>query len=166
MTTTSITGLIGSETSACKRHAFDRQAKARALGHDAGMARHHDAELAAGDGPLGRVDPGNAPVFPPHTRHLGLLDDVHPHVRTGPRIAPGDRVMARGAAARLPQRAQNRVARPVEVDDRAQFLDPAGADEFGRHPLQRIGMGGALVAADLVFRLGQHHHAAGLNMML
>jgi hypothetical protein len=32
--------------------------------------------------------------------------------------------MARGAAAFLIKPAQNRIARPVDIDDRHQFLDP------------------------------------------
>ena len=69
--------------------------------------------------------------------------------------------MARRAAARLPQPAQNGIAGAVKVDDRYQFLDPRGADEFGFHPLQRVGVGRALIAAHLVVGLGQHDHATG-----
>jgi hypothetical protein len=110
--------------------------------------------------------PDDLAALAPDARHLGLLDDVHPHVGTGPRIAPGDRVMARRAAARLPERAEHRIARPLDVDDRAELLDRRRPDELRRHALQRVGMRRALVAADLVLRLRQHHHAAGENMTL
>jgi hypothetical protein len=45
-------------------------------------------------------------------------------------------------------------------------LDLGGAMKLGLHALQRVGARGALVAAHLVLGLGQHHHAAGLNMTL
>ena len=69
--------------------------------------------------------------------------------------------MARGAAARLPERTQDRIARPVDIDDRHNLLDAGGADKFGFHALQGIGMGGAFIAADLMLCLRQHQHAAG-----
>ncbi len=68
--------------------------------------------------------------------------------------------MARGAAAWLPERAQDRVARPVDVHDRHQPLDLGRVDEPRLHPLQRVGTFGPFVAAQLMLGLGQHHHAA------
>lgn len=68
--------------------------------------------------------------------------------------------MARRAAARLPKPAEHRIARPVDFDDRHQLLDPRGADELGLDALQRIGMGGAGIAAHFRLRLGKHQHAA------
>ena len=69
--------------------------------------------------------------------------------------------MTGGAAAFLPQTTQHRIAWAVQVDDWHNFLDPLGADPFGLNPLQRIGMGGALVATDLVLGLRQHDDTTG-----
>ena len=68
--------------------------------------------------------------------------------------------MARRAATCLPQPAQHRIARPADVHDRDQLLDPLRGDEFRLNTLQRIGMRRAFVAAYLMFGLGQHDHAA------
>ena len=68
--------------------------------------------------------------------------------------------MARGATARLPQRPQHGIARPVDINNRAQIFDALWVDKFSDHPLQRIGMRGAFIAAYLVLGLGQHHHTA------
>ena len=84
-----------------------------------------------------------------------------PMSRAGAGIAPGHGVVPPGAAARLPQRAEDGIARAVDVQDRAQLLHPGGRDEFGRHALQGVGVRGAQVAAHLVVGLRQHHHAAG-----
>ena len=124
------------------------------------MARNHDAEAVAADLALRRLHPRHPAAFRADAGDLALLDDVHPHGRARPRIAPGHRVVPRGAGARLPEPAEGRVARPVEVDDRHKLLHPLGADELGRHALQRVGMRGAPVAAHLVLGLRQHDHAA------
>ena len=142
-------------------HALDRQAEPGHIRQHAGMPGHHDRQLAAVDIAQRGLDPGDLAARLAHARDLAFLDDVHPHVGTGPGIAPGHRVVARCAAARLPQRPQHRVARPRDRNDRHQFLDPLRGDELGRHALQRIGHRGALVAPHLGLGLGQHHHPAG-----
>ena len=143
-----------------QRHGLDRQAETGHFGHLTRVASDDDAQFATADVAFGGLDPADLTALGPHAGHLALLDDVHAHGRTGAGIAPGHGVMARGAAARLPQRPQHRIARAVDVQDRAQFLDAGGADEFGHHPLQRIGMGGAQIAAHLMVGLGQHHDTA------
>ena len=143
-----------------QRHRLDRQPEPGHLGQLPRMARHHDAQLRATDMALRRLHAGHLPAFCAHRRHFALLDDVHPHGGTGARIAPGHRIMARRAAARLPQGPQHRIARPVDVQDRAQLFHPARRDEFGHNPLQRVGVGGALIAPHLVMGLRQHHHPA------
>ena len=125
------------------------------------MARHDDAQFLAIDWALGCVDAHDLTVRGAHAGDFAFLDDVHAHIGTCPRIAPCNRVMTGGAAAGLPERAQNRIARAVDIDDRAQVLDPFGADEFGFDALEHIGVGRALVAANFVVGLCQHHHAAG-----
>ena len=103
---------------------------------------------------------GDAVVRPIDARHLAFLDHVDAEGRARAGIAPGHRVVARGAAARLPEPAEHRVARPLDVDDRAELLHPVGGDQLRLDPLQAVGLRGALPAAQLVLGLGQHQHAA------
>ncbi|OIQ63140.1 hypothetical protein GALL_553210 [mine drainage metagenome] len=109
---------------------------------------------------LGGLNPGDLTVFLGDALHLALLDDVHAHLRTGAGIAPCDGVVARRAAARLIKRAEDRVARAVDVDDRHQFLDLGRFDPRGFNALQQVGVDGAQVAAHLVMGLRQHQEAA------
>ncbi len=125
------------------------------------MTGHDQPELVAADIAAICGHTRHAAILARNPGDLAFLDDVHPHGRARPRIAPGHRIVARGAAARLPEPAQNRVARPVEIDDRHDFLDAGGRDEFGRHALKRVGLRRALVAPHLVFGLRQHDHATG-----
>ena len=69
--------------------------------------------------------------------------------------------MPGGAAARLVERAEDRVAGSVDVDDRHQFLHPLRRDPFGLHALQGVGVNRAQVAPHLVMGLAQHQEAAG-----
>ena len=124
------------------------------------MAGHDDAQFLRADEALGGLYPRHPAGVGPHAGHLALLDDVHAHRRTGPRIAPGHGIMPRRAAARLIEGAQHRIARPVDIDDRHQFLDPVRSDPFGLHALQHVGMHRAQIAPHLVMGLGQHQQAA------
>ena len=117
--------------------------------------------LLAADVAFGGVDAGDLAVFGGDAFDLALLDDVHAHGGTGAGVAPGDGVMAGGAAAGLVEGAEDGVAGAVDVDDRDQFFDAVGADVFGGHTLQHVGVDGAQVAAHLVVGLGQHQQAAG-----
>ncbi len=125
------------------------------------MTGDDDAELVAVNFAFGGGHAFDLTALLAHSGDFALLDDVHTHVRTGAGIAPSDRIMTRGAATGLPERTEHGIARAFEFDDRAKFLDPGGADELGLDALQVVGVCGALVAADFVFGLGQHHHAAG-----
>ena len=140
---------------------LDRQAEPGHFRQLAGVARDHHAQLAAANEALGGVYARDLPGFGADAGHFAVLDDVHAHGGAGAGIAPGNGIMPPGAAARLPERAEDGVARAVDIQDRAQFLDPLGGDEFGGHALQRVGVGGAQVAPHLMMRLGQHHHATG-----
>ena len=144
-----------------ERDGFDRQAEARHVREVARVAGDHDAELVAVDLAPGGVDACDAVAVAADAGDLALLDDVDAHVGAGAGVSPGHGVVAGGAGAGLPEAAEDRVARAVEVDDRHDFLDPLGAHEFRVHALQRVGVGGAAVAADLVLGLGEHEHAAG-----
>ena len=69
-------------------------------------------------------------------------------------------IVTRRATTRLPKCTKNRVSRPIQIDDRHQFLHFGGRNEPRLDTLQLIGMRGALVATDLMLGLRQHHHAA------
>ena len=118
------------------------------------------AQLGTADEALGRVDPGHHASFRPDALDLAVLEDVHAHVGTGPRIAPGHGVMPPGAAARLVERTEDRIARPTDVHDRHQLLHLFRGDPLRLHPLQQVGMHRAQVAPHLVMRLRQHQQAA------
>ena len=64
------------------------------------------------------------------------------------------------AATLLPKTTQNRIARPIDVDDRDQLFDLFRPDKIGLHTLQPVCVGGTQVAAHLVVGLRQHDHAA------
>ena len=143
-----------------QRHRFNWQTEACHIGDLARMPRHHNAEFFAADKALGGVHAGDIASFRGDAGDFALLDDVHPHRRAGPCIAPSHGIVTRGAAAGLIKRAQHRIARPVDIDDRHQFLDPLRPDPFGGDTLQGIGMGGALIAANFVMGLCQHQKPA------
>ena len=93
-------------------------------------------------------------------RHLAVLDDVDPERIGGPGIAPGDRIVARGAAAPLQRRAQHRVADVANVQRRAEV-----AGLLGREPLivdagGAVGVHVALADLHVVHGVRQHHDAA------
>ena len=140
---------------------FDGKTEARHVGEDARVARNDDGELVAANVALRRLDARDFAGVGADARHLALLDDVHPHGRAGAGIAPGDGIVPRGAAASLPERAEDGVAGAPDLDDRAEFLHALGRDELCLDTLQRVGVFGALVAPDFVFGLGEHHDAAG-----
>ncbi len=144
-----------------KRQRFNRQAEARKVGQHRGMAGDDHSELVATDEALRGLDAGDLAALDPDAGHLGLLDHVHAHRRAGACIAPGHGIVPRGAAARLVKRAEDRIARPFDIDDRHQFLDLLRADPLGRDALQVVGIDGALVAPDLMFGLAEHEKAAG-----
>ena len=94
-------------------------------------------------------------------RDLAVLDDVDPERIGGARVAPGDRIVARGAAAALQRRAQHRVADVANVQRRAE-----GLGLLGRQPLVvdaggTVGVDVALEHLRVVHRVREHHDPAG-----
>ena len=92
--------------------------------------------------------------------HLAVLDDVDAQGIGGARIAPGDRVVARRAAAPLQRRAEHRIANVANVQRRAE-----GLGLLGRQPLV-VDAGGAvgvhvtLGDLNVVHGMREHHDAA------
>ena len=114
---------------------FNWQTEARHIGQNARMARNHNAQFVAINRALGRVNADHLVPITAHACDFALLDDVHAHIRTGTCISPGHRIVTRGAPAWLPQCAQNRIARTVDVDDWNQLFHTLGRNEFCGHPL-------------------------------
>ena len=77
------------------------------------------------------------------------------------RVAPGDRVVACGAAAPLQRRAHDRIARgPARVEQRLEPLDLLGRQELAVDPVQPVGMAAAPDLLQVVHGMGEVHHAA------
>ena len=72
------------------------------IGHHRGVSRHNHAELFTGYMTTAGFNPGHITARLGDAGHFGFLQNMHAHIGTSPRITPGDRVMARRAAARLP----------------------------------------------------------------
>ena len=85
-----------------QRNRFNRQLKAGLIGHHRGVSRHNHAELFTGDMTTAGVNPSHIAPRLGDAGHFGFLQNMHAHIGTSPGITPGDRVMARRAAARLP----------------------------------------------------------------
>ena len=78
-------------------------------------------------------------------RHFAVLDDVDSARRRCPRVAPGDRVVPRCAAAPLQRRADDRIADVArDVEDRAEGLGLFRRQPFVVDARQAIGVDMAL----------------------
>src|SRR3546814_593698 len=84
-----------------QRHRLHRQAEASQVGHDAGMAGGDQADLAGLDIALARLDALDPAALDAEAVDRAFLDDVDPQRAGRARVAPGDGVVARGAAAAL-----------------------------------------------------------------
>ena len=143
-----------------QRDRFNRQTEARHFGQLPGMTGNHHAQFVAADKPFRGFNALHHAAFRAHGGDFGLLDDVHPHGRTGPRITPSHSIVPPRAAARLIKRAEDRIARTVDVDDWHQLFHLGRADVFGLHALQQVGMHRAQIAAHLMMGLRQHQKPA------
>ncbi len=92
--------------------------------------------------------------------HLAVLDDVDAERVGGARVAPGDRVVARGAAAALQRGAEHRVADVANVQQRAEALRLCGREPFVVDAGGAIGVHVALEDLHVVHRVRQHQDAA------
>ena len=142
-----------------QRNRFNWQTEPGHVGQNARVTRDHNSELLGADPTFGGLNASDNPTLLFNARDLALLDDIHPHIRARTCVAPSDGVMPGSTAAGLPQPAQHRIARPVDVHDRADFLDLLRSNPFGLHTLDRVGMRGTLIAANFVLGLGQHKNA-------
>ena len=155
-------GFTGSDTKACKRIALERHPDAGHR-HDHGrMAGGHDADLFGRDRAARRLDARDgAGSVAANCRRLAILDDVHATGRGCARVAPGDRVVPRCAAAPLQRRADDRIADVARnVQDRAESLRFFGREPFIVDPGQAIGVHVTFSHLNVMHIVRQHEHAA------
>ena len=94
-----------------QREALERHAQARARHDHAGVAGRDDAHAQGADRPLRGLDAGDRAVRAAHeAQHLAVLDDVDAQRIGAARVAPGDRIVARDAAAALQGGADHGIA--------------------------------------------------------
>src|SRR5882757_4670088 len=91
---------------------------------------------------------------------LALLYDVHAGRRGRARIAPGHRVVAYRAAARLQKSAEHGVAAIVEVDQGDERLDGVPVESQGVHRQEAHAIGAAREQVALRFGVEQVQRAA------
>ena len=92
---------------------------------------------------------------------FAVLDDVDAARRRAARIAPGDRVVPRRAAAALQGRAHHRIARFArDVERRAEFLGLLRRQPLIVDAVQPVGMDVALQHLHVMHVVGEHHDAA------
>ncbi len=97
----------------------------------------------------------------PYAGDLAILDDVDAERIGRARIAPGDGVVARGAAAPLQGRAQHRIADVVfDVERRAEFLGLGRFQPLIVDSAAPVGVHVALEHLNVVHGVREHHDAA------
>ena len=126
------------------------------------MAGSHDADLLGRDRAAGRLDSRDgAGSVAADRRRLAILDDVDAARRRCARIAPGDRVVPRCAAAPLQRRADDRIADVArDVEDRAEGLGLLRRQPFVIDAGQAIGVHVAFAHLNVMRIVRQHEHAA------
>ena len=122
------------------------------------MAGRGNADARRADEAAGGLDAADRAVgVAPDAGDLAVLDDVDAQRVGGARIAPGDRIVARGAAAALQGGAEHRVADVANVQRRAE-----GLGLLGRQPLVvdaggAVGVHVALEDLHVVHGVREHH---------
>src|ERR1700719_713453 len=79
------------------------------------------------------LDPRDASAVADDARNFAMLDDIDASLGRPARVAPGDGLVAHGAAARLQESTQRRVAAVVEVDERYERLHGLAPEAFRIH---------------------------------
>jgi hypothetical protein len=120
----------------------------------------HERRGLGGDRPFARFEPDEPAVGDPDPGHLATLADVDALGRGGPRIGPGDRVVAGRAAAPLQGRAQDREAQRADLERRAKGLGLPRREPFVVHSGEAVGVDVPLEHLGLVPGVGEHEHAA------
>src|ERR1700677_1010362 len=95
------------------------------------MAGGGERELARADEAPCGLDADDAAVVRADSCDCATLDDVDTARIGAARIAPGDRIVTRGAAARLIEAAVDRKAGAVEVKEGHHLADRVAVEQFG-----------------------------------
>ncbi len=120
-----------------------------------------DAELLAADRAARGLDADDLAAVARDAGDLAVLDDVDPARVGGARVAPGNGIVARGAAARLHEAADDRVARAIRaVEQRHEVADLVAAHQLGVDAIQPHGIAAALEGVELGGRVREVEHAA------
>jgi hypothetical protein len=141
--------------------ALDRQLEARHRRHLRCMPGHRQPYSARADLAARGLHADDALALAQESRHLAILDDVHAQRVGGSGIAPCDRVMPGGAAARLEKAAINRKAgilREIEMRDHALHL--LARQQFGVDAVQPHGVAAPRIGVHLRVGVGEVQHAA------
>src|SRR6185437_12652713 len=105
-----------------QRIGMNRQPDAR-LGHELrGMASDCDPDRLRANFALRGLDAHAGAVLQDEAQSLAILDNVDAELVGGARIAPGDRVMARGSATALPDAAVRQIAGIERLRHQRQLL--------------------------------------------
>ena len=145
-----------------QRIAFQRKIQPRHLHHHRSIARRRNAHALAGNAPARRFNAFDSAIAAtPDRCHRAILDNIDAQSRRRPRIAPGDRIMPRRAAAPLQRRAQHRMPRLWrDAQRRAVFLSLLRRQPFIIDAVQPVGMNMPLETLHIMHIMRQHHHAA------
>ena len=120
--------------------ALDRKAHACMRHEPRGRACDAGADLFRADEAARGFDPEACAVLDAEAGDFAILDDVDAALVGGAGIAPGDGVMAHGAAAMLGEAALDRKAGIVDVEKRIACYDLRGGQKIGIGPVQHHGI--------------------------
>ncbi len=130
---------------------LDRQAQAGHCSDVAAVTGDRQSDFAGHDRAAAGLHPDNRAAFALDPGHLAILDDVDAARIGAARIAPSDRVVPGGAAARLQQRAidgKSRAGREIEIGHNGAHrfaVEQDGVDAVEAHgvaaPAMRIHLG-------------------------
>ena len=113
--------------------ALDRQAQPGQLAHARGIAGHSHADFLGADRAAVGLDADHAAVAHVDAGDFAVLDQVDPASVGTAGKAPGHRVVAGRACARLLEAAVDREARVIDIDQRGFAADalPIEQDRIG-----------------------------------
>ena len=120
-----------------------------------------ESEFAGADEAARRLDAGDGPRGVAADRgDLAMLDDVDARRVRAARVAPGDGVVTRRAAARLIKAAFDRKARVVEIKDRNKPAHRVTVEPFGVDAVQAHGVAAPYLGVALAVGMAEVQDAA------
>src|SRR4029078_8668346 len=120
--------------------ALDGKPQAGKRGDPRRVAGAGERDLLRGDIALLGLAAYDAAVLDTEAGRRAILDDVDATGIGAARIAPGHRIMAHRAAARLPQSAADWEACIVEIDEGNELLDLVAVEQLGIDAVQPHGV--------------------------